>query len=100
MTNHPLCVMCWPGLLPETKANTRACIYRAQVTKSTKNHKAHDAFLEASRSDLPIAIGSASVVVVVTLFQVFPPGPTPMARLGPNIVQVFSEGVLRTDLQS
>jgi hypothetical protein len=31
----------------------------------TTNHKAHDAFLSDSHSDLPIAIGSASFVIVV-----------------------------------
>jgi hypothetical protein len=36
------------------------------VTTSTTNHKVHDAFF-ASRSDLAIAIGSAAMVIVVTL---------------------------------
>ena len=37
-----------------------------QVTMSTKNHEAYDAIFRASRSDLPIAIGSASFVILVT----------------------------------
>ena len=38
------------------------------VTKSTKNHQARYTFFSVLRRDLLIAIGSASVVSVVTLY--------------------------------
>ena len=39
-----------------------------QVTMATTNHKAHDVLFNISHCDLPIAIGSASFVIVVTLY--------------------------------